>query len=95
MDLGPHANFIIAAYVIAALVVVALIAWVFADYDAQRRLLPEFDLTDPAAVEQFVSWEREILAPAGKRWFGARIEGTLAGFGGAMVARSFAGIISV
>ena len=43
MDLGPHANFIIAAYVIAALVLVALIAWVFADYDAQRRLLGDLE----------------------------------------------------
>jgi len=43
MELGPHANFIIAAYVIAALVVVALIAWVFADYDAQRRLLGDLE----------------------------------------------------
>ena len=43
MDLGPHATFIIAAYVIAALVVIGLIAWVLADYDAQRRLLGELE----------------------------------------------------
>jgi heme exporter protein D len=43
MDLGPHANFIIAAYVIATLVVAGLIAWVLADYDAQRRLLGELE----------------------------------------------------
>jgi len=43
MDLGPHATFIIAAYVTAALVVIGLIAWVFADYDAQRRLLGELE----------------------------------------------------
>ncbi len=43
MDLGPHAAFIIAAYVIAALVVIGLIAWVLADYDAQRRLLADLD----------------------------------------------------
>ena len=43
MDLGPHAVFIIAAYVMAALVVVGLIVWVIADYDAQRRLLADLE----------------------------------------------------
>ena len=43
MDLGPHAVFIIAAYVVAALVVTGLIAWVMADYDAQRRLLADLE----------------------------------------------------
>jgi heme exporter protein D len=43
MDLGPHATFIIAAYLMAALVVLALTAWVLADYEAQRRLLADFD----------------------------------------------------
>ena len=43
MELGPHAVFIIAAYVVAALVVTGLIAWVMADYDAQRRLLAELE----------------------------------------------------
>ncbi len=38
-NLGPHATFIVAAYVIAALVVIGLAAWVLADYDAQRRRL--------------------------------------------------------
>ena len=39
MDLGPHAAFIIAAYLVAALVVIGLIAWILADYAAQRRRL--------------------------------------------------------
>ena len=43
MDLGPHAGFIIAAYAIAALVVLGLIAWVLADYAAQRRLLADLE----------------------------------------------------
>lgn len=43
MDLGPHASFIIAAYAMAALVVVCLIAWVLADYDAQRRQLSDLE----------------------------------------------------
>ena len=42
-DLGPHGAFIVAAYAIAALVVIALIAWVIADYAAQRRLLADLD----------------------------------------------------
>jgi len=43
IDLGPHAAFIIAAYLMAAIVVLGLIAWVIADYDAQRRLLADFE----------------------------------------------------
>ena len=43
MDLGPHTTFIIAAYVMAALVIIGLIAWVIADYDAQRRLLADLE----------------------------------------------------
>jgi heme exporter protein D len=43
MDLGPHAVFIIGAYVVAAMVVLGLIAWVLADHEAQRRLLADFD----------------------------------------------------
>ena len=43
MDLGPHAAFIIAAYVTAALVVLGLIAWVLADHAAQRRLLADLE----------------------------------------------------
>ncbi len=43
MDLGPHAAFIIAAYAMAALVVIGLIAWVLADYAAQRRLLADLE----------------------------------------------------
>jgi heme exporter protein D len=39
MELGPHASFIVAAYAVAVLVVVVLIAWVLADYAAQRRRL--------------------------------------------------------
>jgi heme exporter protein D len=39
MDLGPHADFIIAAYAVAALVVIGLIVWVEADNRAQRRKL--------------------------------------------------------
>ena len=43
IDLGPHAVFIIAAYLMAAIVVLGLIAWVIADHDAQRRLLADLE----------------------------------------------------
>ena len=39
MNLGAHAEFIIAAYLVAAVVIGALIAWVRIDYRAQRRQL--------------------------------------------------------
>jgi heme exporter protein D len=43
IDLGPHAAFIIAAYLMAAIVVLGLIGWVIADHDAQRRLLADLE----------------------------------------------------
>jgi heme exporter protein D len=43
MNLGPHAGFIVAAYVAAVGVVAGLIAWVRLDYLAQRRLLGELE----------------------------------------------------
>ena len=43
MDLGPHAPFIVGAYVIATAVVAALIAWVMADHAAQKRALAELE----------------------------------------------------
>jgi heme exporter protein D len=39
VNLGPHADFIIAAYALALFVVAGLTAWVLLDYAAQRRLL--------------------------------------------------------
>ena len=39
MNLGPHADFIIAAYAVAALVIIGLIVWVELDNRAQRRRL--------------------------------------------------------
>jgi len=43
MDLGPHAGFIISAYVAAATVVGLLITWVVTDHLAQKRALAELD----------------------------------------------------
>ena len=39
MNLGSHADFIVAAYAVALFVVAALIAWVLLDYSTQRRIL--------------------------------------------------------
>jgi heme exporter protein D len=39
MTLGPHADFIIAAYAIALLVIIGLVVWVELDNRAQRRHL--------------------------------------------------------
>jgi heme exporter protein D len=43
MDLGPHAGFIIVAYVMTIAVVGLLIAWVITDYVAQKRALADLD----------------------------------------------------
>jgi heme exporter protein D len=43
MNLGPHADFIIAAYTVTLFVVVALLAWVLLDYSMQRRILVDLE----------------------------------------------------
>jgi len=43
MNLGPHADFIVAAYAITMSVVAALVAWVALDYSAQRRILGDLE----------------------------------------------------
>ena len=43
MNLGPHADFIVAAYAAAVLVVVALMAWVVLDHRAQKRKLARLE----------------------------------------------------
>ena len=42
VTLGPHADFIVAAYAAAAIVIAALIAWVLRDY-RQRVAATSFD----------------------------------------------------
>jgi heme exporter protein D len=39
MTLGPHTDFIVAAYAVALFVVAGLVTWVTIDYAAQRRML--------------------------------------------------------
>jgi heme exporter protein D len=43
VNLGPHASFIIIAYAAAGAVIAVLIAWVAADYQAQRRVLTDLE----------------------------------------------------
>jgi heme exporter protein D len=43
MNLGPHADFIVAAYAVTLFVVAALIAWVLLDYSVQRRILGDLE----------------------------------------------------
>jgi heme exporter protein D len=43
MTLGPHADFILAAYAATFLVLAALLAWVLLDYAMQRRVLGDLE----------------------------------------------------
>ena len=43
MTLGPHADFIIAAYAVTIFAIAALIAWVVLDYSAQQRILGDLE----------------------------------------------------
>jgi heme exporter protein D len=43
MNLGPHANFILAAYAIAAATLGALVIWVIADYRAQKKIIRDLE----------------------------------------------------
>jgi heme exporter protein D len=43
VNLGPYADFILAAYAVAAVIICALIAWVLLDHRAQRRKLADLE----------------------------------------------------
>ena len=43
MNLGPHADFIIASYAVTVFVIGSLIAWIVLDYSAQRRILGDLE----------------------------------------------------
>lgn len=47
----------------------------------QRDAFVHFDVTEPAALDQLVAWERDVLLPFGKRWFAVRVEDEVAGTG--------------
>ena len=42
-NLGPHADFIVAAYAVTVFVVALLIAWVVLDHASQRRSLGDLE----------------------------------------------------
>ncbi|WP_347337759.1 heme exporter protein CcmD [Undibacter mobilis] len=41
--LGPHAGFILVAYIATAIVIVGLIGWIARDYAVQRRILGDLE----------------------------------------------------
>ena len=43
MDLGPHAGFIIGAYIVVTVVVAGLVIWVAADHVTQKRALADLE----------------------------------------------------
>jgi len=43
MNLGPHADFIVAAYAVTVFAVAALVAWIILDHAAQRRILGDLE----------------------------------------------------
>ncbi len=46
-------------------------------WGAHRESLRWFDVTDPRVVDQLQAIERDVLVPAGRRWFGVRGEAGL------------------
>ena len=43
MHLGPHADFIVAAYAVAALVLLSMVGWVVLDHRAQKQKLAKLE----------------------------------------------------
>ena len=43
MNLGPHADFIIAAYAVTAFVVAMMVAWVVLDHVSLKRVLGDLE----------------------------------------------------
>ncbi len=43
MDLGPHAQFIIASYAVVAVVLGGLVAWLWVDGARQKRLMADLE----------------------------------------------------
>ena len=43
MNLGPHADFIVASYAVTVFVVAVLVAWVTLDYSGLRRILGDLE----------------------------------------------------
>jgi ribosomal protein S18 acetylase RimI-like enzyme len=60
-----------------------------------RESFGVFGIDDPSAVTQLDTIEREVLGPAGKRWFGARVEGAIASVGALLALEGVAYIDNV
>ena len=43
VNLGPHADFIVAAYAVTVFIIALLIAWVVLDHASQRRSLGDLE----------------------------------------------------
>jgi len=55
-------------------------------WDVLERSYREFDVTQPQVTEQLLRWNREVLAPRGRRYYLARRDGRVAGIGALQVA---------
>jgi ribosomal protein S18 acetylase RimI-like enzyme len=63
------------------------------DWDRLGAALGSFGVDEPAIVDQLVRLEREVMAPAGKRWFGVRGPGGEVLAFGALVQRAGLGYV--
>jgi heme exporter protein D len=43
MDLGPHADFIVAAYAVAVVVLAVMIGWIMLDHRVQKQKLAQLE----------------------------------------------------
>jgi len=64
-------------------------------WGAHGRGLRAFEVTAPEVVEQLQRWAREILIPAGRRYFAVRRDGEIAGHGALQVRAGIAYIDDV
>ena len=54
MNLGPHADFIVAAYAVGALVLLSMIGWVVLDHRAQKLKLAKLETQGVSRSERTV-----------------------------------------
>lgn len=54
-------------------------------WDAHRDSLRWFDVQDPRVVDEVAAIERDLLVPAGRRWFTVRQDGAFAAFAALLV----------
>ncbi len=54
-------------------------------WERERLALGAFGITQPWELEQVLARHREVLLPAGKRWFESVVDGVVAGIGSVLV----------